>query len=167
MSDGYGQALMARNLGVFAVALIAGQVALMAVGYFFPNFDFGNSMGVVMVMLAAMLAGQSHVRQSGQRPTGGEKLVFMVLATLVLAVVALVLAWGIFQYYGVPLTMENVILSASGDARMAADVKDILPIALGIEAVLTLFLSWLGFGLGARSQIKQAERLAAKAAKRG
>ncbi|MCA3441616.1 MAG: hypothetical protein INF50_15020, partial [Rhodobacter sp.] len=49
-----------------------------------------------------------------------------------------------------------------GDAGAADGLKALLPISLAVITVLYLFMSWLGFGMGVRSQIKQAERLAAK-----
>lgn len=162
MTNGFAQASLAKVLGIFALVLIVGQAALFAVGYFFPNLPVPSSIGIVLVMVAAMSAGQSYARQTGARPSGGEKLVFAVLASLVSAAIGVGMVWGMFQSLGVPFTLENVAIAISGNPSAGAEMSDILPIVLGIAALLTLVLCWLGYGFGARNQLKQQERLAAK-----
>jgi hypothetical protein len=157
-----GQAPMIRLLATFTLAFVAGQAAIMALGYFFPDLPLPSSLGVVMAMVAAMSAGQSHVRQTDRRPTGGEKLIFGLLATAVVAALSLALVWGIFRFHAIPLTLENVAIAATGDARAAADVAPYLTVGAVIVGLVTLFMCWFGFSMGARSAIKQQERAAAK-----
>ncbi|MGL4320139.1 MAG: ABZJ_00895 family protein [Paracoccaceae bacterium] len=162
MSETTGQASMAKLLGIFTLAWVAAQAALMALNYFFPNLNVRGSVSIVMVMIAAMSAGQSYARQTGRRPAGREKLVFAFLATLIAFALSVAATWGIFRYFGLPLTLENIALAATGDVSAAADIAPFLAIGAAVVGLLSLFLCWFGFGMGARNQIKQAERAAAK-----
>jgi hypothetical protein len=154
--------MMTKTLGVFVMVQVLALVLLYAVEHFFPSIPLPSSLGIVVAMVAALAAGQYHAQKTGRLATAGEKLRFALLATVVSFALSLGLVWGIFLYYGVPMTLETLAIAVSGDAGAADGLKAFLPIGLGVITVLYLFMSWLGFGMGVRSQIKQAERLAAK-----
>jgi hypothetical protein len=162
MNQTTGQAPMTKLLGIFALAWVAAQAAILALGYVFPDLPLPSSLGIVMAMVAAMSSGQSFARQTGRRPTAGERLGFAILATAVVFALSIVLVWGVFRYHGVPVSVENLLIAATGDAKAAADIAPFITIGAAIVGVLTLFMCWFGYGMGAKGQIKQMERAAAK-----
>lgn len=162
MIDSTGQASMTRLLGIFTLTWVAIQVALIAATYFFPELPLPDSIGIVMAMIAAMISGQSYARQTGRRPTGSEKLVFALIATLIAVALSVAAVWGIFRYYAIALTLENVIFAATGDAAATTEIAPYLTIGAAVVGALSLFLCWLGFGMGAKGQLKQMERAAGR-----
>ncbi|MCA3488379.1 MAG: hypothetical protein IOD05_15100 [Rhodobacter sp.] len=162
MTENTSGALMTKTLGVFVMMQVLSLVLLYAIGYFFPGIPLPSSLGIIVAMAAAGSAGYYHAHKTGRLATAGEKLRFALLATGASFALSLGLVWGIFLYYGVPLTLDALAIAAAGDAGAADGLKALLPISLAVITVLYLFMSWLGFGMGVRSQIKQAERLAAK-----
>jgi hypothetical protein len=158
---------MTKTLGVFVLVQVLALVLLYAIGHFFPSIPLPSFPGSMVAIVAALAAGQYHAQKTGRLATAGEKLRFALLATGVSFVLSVGLVWGLFLYYGLPLTLDTLALAAAGDAGDADGFKTLLLIGLGVMTVLYLFMSWLGFSLGVRIQIKQAGRLAARAEKRG
>lgn len=153
---------MFRMLAVFLAVLIAANVALGAISYFFPDLPIPSAMGIILAMVAAMSAGQSATKTLNRRLVFRELASFAVLATLLSAALGIGVFWGIFAYHGVPFTLENFILAMTGDTVPAAEIRQILswivPIVLSIYVLITYF----GATMGSRNELKLREKLAAK-----
>lgn len=162
MTENTSGTLMTKTLGMFVMLQVLAYVLLYGIEHFVPSIPLPGYLGIIIAMGAAVGAGYYHAGKTGRLATAGEKLRFALLATGASFALSLGLVWGIFLYYGVPLTLDALAIAAAGDAGAADGLKALLPISLAVITVLYLFMSWLGFGMGVRSQIKQAERLAAK-----
>jgi hypothetical protein len=62
----------------------------------------------------------------------------------------------------VPFTIENLFLGVIGETPSSGDMQMFLLIGGGVAAVASLLVCYFGSGLGAKSQVKQAAKLAAK-----
>jgi ABC-type microcin C transport system permease subunit YejE len=153
---------LGRMLAIFTGILIAANLVLAAVGYAFPNLPVPSSMGIILAMVAAMSSGQSATKALNRRLVFREKALFAVLATTVSVVLGVGVLWAFFGYYGVPFTLENVILIMTGDAVPAEEIRQILSWVVPIVLVLYLLITCFGAAMGSRNQIKMQERLAAK-----
>ncbi len=162
MSEAADQAPMGRMLAIFMVALIAVNLALGVMSYFFPELPIPSSMGIILAMVAAMSAGQSATKAINRRLGFREKAIFSVLATVLSAVLGITVFWAIFAYHGVPFTLENAILAATGDAVPAAEIRSMLAWIVPVVLLIYVLIIYLGTTLGSRNQIKLQERLAAK-----
>ncbi len=151
-----------KMLAIFLGTLLFGQAVLYAVGYFFPDIEMPSSIGIVFLLVAAMAAGQVFAKDAGRRMTGGEKLRFSVLATVAALVLTTAVLWGLFRYHGVPFTLENIVMAATGDAAPASEIATFLPIVLGVSVVVSVLFCFLGLGMGTRNHLKQMEKLAAR-----
>jgi uncharacterized integral membrane protein len=150
-----------RMLAVFLAVIIMANMALAAVSYFFPNLPIPSAMGIILAMVAAMSAGQSGAKAVSRLLTRGEKVRFAILATLLSTVIGVGFFWGIFRYYGVPFTLENIALAGTGDAIPADELRSILAWVVPIVLVLYVAVTYFGATLGSRNQIKLQEKLAA------
>jgi hypothetical protein len=150
-----------RMLAVFTGVLVAANLALAAIGYVFPDLPIPSSMGIVVAMVAAMSAGQSATKAINRRLVFREKAVFAVLATAVSTVLGVGMLWAFFAYFGVPFTLESVIMIMTGDAVPGDEIRQILTWVIPIVLVLYLLVTYFGAALGSRNQIKLQEKLAA------
>jgi hypothetical protein len=153
---------MIRMLAIFLAILIAGNVALAAVSYVFPNLPIPSAMGIILAMVAAMSAGQSATTTLNRRLVFRELAVFAVLATLFSAALAIGIFWGIFAYHGVPFTLENFIPAITGDAVPAAEIRQILTWVVPVALTIFVLITYFGATIGSRNELKLREKLAAK-----
>jgi hypothetical protein len=162
MTTTLDRAPLGRMLAIFLALLILANVVLALIGYLVPDLPIPSSMGIVLAMVAAMSAGQSASKAVNRRLQFREKAVFAVLATLLSAALGIGIFWGFFAWFGVPFTLENVILGLSEGAVPADEIRQILvwvtPIILAVYVLITYF----GAAMGSRNQIKLQEKLAAK-----
>ncbi|MBK6468149.1 MAG: hypothetical protein IPL38_07215 [Rhodobacter sp.] len=153
---------MGRALFNFAMAMIAGQVAILGIGLAFPDFDLPSSTGMIIIMAASIAAGQSFAKVADRVMTGGEKARFALAATAISLAVTAAFYIGLFAYYRVPFSMDNLAMMFTGDPGLAADLKNWLVIILAVATVLTWVVSWFFVGMGAKGAIKARDKLAAK-----
>jgi hypothetical protein len=153
---------LGRMLVIFLAVLIAANMVLVALGYLFPDLPVPSSIGIVMAMIAAMSAGQSATKSLNRRLTFGEKAIFAVLATILSTAFGIAILWGIFAWFGVPFTVENILLGMTGDAAPAAEILSIMAWVVPVLLVLYLLVTYFGAAMGSRSQIKLLEKQAAK-----
>jgi hypothetical protein len=151
-----------KMLAIFLGTLIFGYVVLVAIGYFFPQLEMPGSIGVVFQMVAAMAAGGTFATATGRRMTSGEKLRFAILATALALLLTVAVLWGMLAYVGLPFTLQNVLLVVTGEMVPPGEMMAFLPIVIAVSIVISLLICFFAVGFGARNQIKQAERLAAK-----
>jgi hypothetical protein len=151
-----------KMMAIFMGTLIFGYVILAAMGYFFPTIEMPGSIGIVFLIVAAMAAGGVFATATKRRMVAGEKFRFAILATLLSLLLTVAVLWGVLAYVGLPFTLQNVILVATGEMAAPGEIISILPIILGVAVLVTLLVCFFGVGFGASNQIKQAERLAAK-----
>jgi hypothetical protein len=152
---------LGRMLAIFTGILIAANLVLAAVGYMFPDLPIPSSMGIILAMVAAMSSGQSATKALNRRLVFREKALFAALATAVSVALGVGVLWAFFAYFGVPFTLENVILVMTGDAVPAEEIRQILSWVIPIVLVLYLAITYFGATLGSRNQIKLQEKLAA------
>jgi hypothetical protein len=157
------KAPLGRMLAIFLGLLILINILLAAVGYFFPDLPIPSSMGIVLAMVSAMSAGQAGAKAVGRRLVFREKAVFAVLATALSAALGVGLFWGLFAWFGVPFTLENVVLATTGDQVPTSEILDMMSIIVPIVLVVYVLITYFGVAMGARNQIKLQEKLAAKA----
>lgn len=162
MTSPLDRAPLGRMLSIFLGLLILANVVLAGVGYAFPDLPVPSSIGIVLAMVAAMSAGQSATKTVNRRLIFGEKAVFAVLATLLSAALGIGVFWGFFAWFGVPFTLENVILALSGDAVPADEIRKILAWVVPIVLLVYVLITYFGATMGSRNQIKLQEKLAAK-----
>lgn len=153
---------LGRMLAIFLGILILANLILGAVSYLFPDLPIPSSMGIILAMVAAMSSGQSASKALNRKLVFSEKAVFAVLATLVSVALGVAVFWAILAYFGVPFTLENVILALTGDAVPAAEIRQILAWVVPIVLLLYVLVTYFGVAMGSRNQIKLAEKLAAK-----
>lgn len=156
------KAPLGRMLALFIGIWLLANIVLAAVGYAFPDLPVPSSVGIVLAMVAAMSAGQSGTKAVGRSLVFGEKAVFALLATLLSAALGIAVLWGIFAWFGVPFTLENVVLGMTGDAVPAAEIISIMAWIVPVVLVIYVLVTYFGAAMGARNQIKLQERLAAK-----
>ena len=161
MTNDFQQPSMGKSIGVFVMVLVLANAILFAVGYMFPNFPVPGSVGLIVTVVGAMMAGQSWFRQSGRLPTSGEKFTFAFLATALSLALAGGLVWAVFVYYGVPFSMDNAMLVLTGDPSAASDLAGYLPVILAIAVGITLLVTYFGLGSGAKGLLKKQEKQAA------
>ena len=153
---------LGRMLAIFTGILVAANLVLAAVGYLFPDLPIPSSMGIVLAMVAAMSSGQSATKILSRRLVFREKAVFAVLATGVSVVLGVGVLWAFFAYFGVPFTLESVILVMTGDAVPAEEIRQILSWVIPLVLVLYLVITYFGAAMGSRNEVKLREKLAAK-----
>jgi hypothetical protein len=147
---------------VFLGVLLAANLALGAVGHFFPDLPIPSAMGIVLAMAAAIGAGQSGTKAVNRHLTFGEKVTFSVVATVLSVALGIGLFWGLFAYHGVPLTPENFVFAMTGDAATGAEILQILTWVAPIVLVIYLLITYLGVAMGSRQQMKLQEKLTAQ-----
>jgi hypothetical protein len=153
---------LGRMLAIFLGLLILANVILGAVGYLFPDLPIPSSMGIVVAMIAAMSSGQAASKALNRKLVFREKAVFALLATAVSVALGVAVFWAILAYFGVPFTLENVILATTGDAVPADEIRRMLAWIVPIVLVVYVLITYFGAAMGSRNQIKLQERLAAK-----
>jgi hypothetical protein len=153
---------LGRMLAIFTGILIAANLVLAAIGYLFPDLPIPSSIGIVLAMVAAMSAGQSATKAVNRRLTFREKAVFALLASVLSVALGVGVLWAFFAYFGVPFTLENVILVMTGDAVPADEIRQILAWVAPIVFILYLLITYFGAAMGSRNQIKLQEKQAAK-----
>lgn len=151
---------LGRMLAFFAGVFVVGNILVAALTYFLPDLPLPNSTGMIIVMVAALAAGQGVAAQLGRKLRAGEKAIFAAVATIVTLAFAVVVLWGILAYVGLPFTQENALMLMVGQAD--ADLAAYLPLILVIGGVITFLVSFLFVGLGVSTQLKALERKAAK-----
>lgn len=153
---------LGRMLAIFAGAFLAGNAVIAALNYFLPDLPMPSSIGTILVMVAALVAGQGVAARLGRKLRAGEKLVFAAAATALTLVFAFVVFWGLLAYVGLPFTAQNVAMVLTGDARPDADVSQFLPWIILIGAGVSILVTFLFVGLGVSTQLKALERKTAK-----
>lgn len=153
---------LGRMLAIFLAVLIAANLVLAALGYFFPDLPVPSSIGIVLAMVGAMSAGQAATKALNRRLTFGEKAIFAVLATVLSAVVGIAILWGIFAWFGVPFTLENVVLGMTGGAVPVSEFLGYMSWIVPIVLVVYVLITYFGAAMGSRNEIKLREKLAAK-----
>jgi hypothetical protein len=156
------RAPLGKMLAVFIGMLIAGNLLVVGIEYVLPDLTIPSSMGVVFLMLGAMQAGQTAARNTGRRLTAGEKARFALAATVTSIALSVALLWGILAWFGVPFSLENVVLAMTGDTVPYAEIMEFLPWIGLFVVILDFVLCFFAVGWGARTLLKQQERLAAK-----
>lgn len=156
------KAPLGRMLAIFLGLLILANIVLAGLGYAFPELPIPSSMGIILAMVAAMSAGQSGAKAVGRRLVFSEKAVFAVLATVLSAALGIALLWGTFAWFGVPFTLENVVLSMTGDTAPSAEIISIMTWVIPVVLVIYVLITYFGAAMGVRNQIKLQEKLAAK-----
>jgi hypothetical protein len=162
MTSSLDKAPLGRMLAIFLGLLILANVVLAVIGYAFPDLPVPSSIGIVLAMVAAMSAGQSATKTVNRRLVFREKAVFAVVATLLSVALGIGVFWGFFAWFGVPFTLENVILAFSGGGVPAEDIRQILAWVVPIVLLVYVLITYFGAAMGSRNQIKLQERLAAK-----
>jgi hypothetical protein len=151
-----------KPLAVFTGWMILGQGLLAGIGFAFPDLDLPGSFGLVITIVAVLVAGQSFAKASGRVPERGEQARFALGAT----VIALALAAGsmlaIFAWYGVPVTAETLSLVLTGDVDFAREIGGWLWVILGVSVLITYLLAHFGLKSGAKGYLKKQEKLAAR-----
>lgn len=163
MSETGTGAGIGRPLMVFAGILIAGQVVQSGLAMALPDLDLPGSIGLVITIFAALIAGQSFARASGRVMTGAEKMRFALAATVVAVALAVAGLAALFAWYGVPMTKDNLALALTGDAGLARDMGGWLWALLAIGVVVTWAIALFGVGTGGKSWLKKQAKLAARA----
>ncbi|WP_333818319.1 ABZJ_00895 family protein [Tabrizicola sp.] len=153
---------LGRMLAIFLGILVAANVALGAIGTYFPDLPIPSAMGIILAMVAAMSAGQSGTKAVNRRLSFNEKATFAVLATVLSGVLGIGIFWAMFAYLGIPFTLENVVLATTGDTVPAAEIRGMLIIIVPIIFVLYVLITYFGAAMGSRNEIKLQEKLAAK-----
>jgi|GEM_PF-1748803 len=163
MTTPYSPTGLSRAFATFALGLIATQAGIMAVSYAFPDLKMPSTTGLLIVMVAAMVAGQSFAKRTGRVMARAERWRFSFgSVAIALAVGAATLA-GVMAYFGVPISADTMALLITGNFRSAAMIKDWLLILVAASAVLSLLTSWFFVNMGAKTMLKALEKQAAKA----
>lgn len=154
---------MGKMLTVFLGTLIILNLALAVFEYFMPDVELPGSFGVLMMMAAAMAAGQIGGTAAKRLLTLKEKTLFSVVATLLGMAVTFGMIWAVFAWNGVPFSVQLLVLAVSGEMISHGEIDEMVPVLIGAMAVISLLICFFAVGWGARTQVKAMERKAAKA----
>ena len=154
---------MAKMLTVFLGTLIILNLALAVFEYVLPDVELPGSLGILMMMAAAMAAGQIGGTAAKRRLTLKEKVLFSVVATPLGLAVTFGMLWAVFAWNGVPFSVQLLVLAMSGEMMSQAEIDEIFPLLVGVMAVISLVICFFAVGWVARTQVKAMERQAAKA----
>jgi hypothetical protein len=154
---------MGKMLTVFLGTLIILNLALAAFEYVLPDVELPGSIGILMMMAAAMAAGQIGGTAVRRLLTLKEKTVFSVVATLLGMAVTFGMLWAVFAWNGVPFSISLLVMALSGEMMSQSDINEMVPLVIGFMAVISLLICFFAVGWGARTQVKAMERKAAKA----
>lgn len=153
---------LAKMLLVFLGTLIAGNVLLILIQTFLPNVPMPGSIGIVFAMVASMSAGGTAATTLGRPLMAKEKLTYAAAATAASLVLTVVIFWGLFAWNGVPFTLSNVIMAATGEAAPDAEIAAILPWIGLFAIVVSLLVCYFAVGFGTKNQLRALDRRAAK-----
>jgi hypothetical protein len=153
---------MLKMLAIFLTMQITAGVVLFGYVQVMPDAKTPSWLGMVFLMLGAVTAGQTGARNTGRRLTAGEKASFALAATVTSIALSVALLWGLLAWFGVPFSLENVVLAITGDTVPYAEIMEFLPWIGLFVVTLDLVLCFFAVGWGARTLLKQQERLAAK-----
>jgi hypothetical protein len=151
-----------KPLAVFAGWMILGQGLLAGFGFAFPDIDLPGSFGLVITIVAVLLAGQSFAKASGRVPEQGEQVRFGLGATLIALALAAGSVLAIFAWYGVPVTVETLSLVLTGDVDFAREIGGWLWVILGVGVLITYLLAHFGLKSAAKGYLKKQAKLAAR-----
>ncbi len=147
-------ASLAYQLAIFIAFVIGCLILLLGVTYvletYFQISLENSSMGIIILMVAAMSTGTAWRQREGATPSSGRKWTFALCAA------ALVLAAQITMFYAV-LNANIAIMR-----ELAGESTAIKAIFAGGIFFFDLLIIRIGVWLGVRSAAKQAARLAAK-----
>ncbi|MFZ1468420.1 MAG: ABZJ_00895 family protein [Paracoccaceae bacterium] len=163
MADQQTTASYGKPLAIFVATLIFAQVVIAVGLYAFPNFKLPSATGLIIAMVAAMAAGGVFGKSLGRLMTAGEKLKFAVLATVVGLGLQLAIIAGFLMYFGVPVTASNMVLAVTGESLVSDQDMAMIGIVLAGAAVISLIVCFFFVGMGAKQEVKRAEKLAEKA----
>jgi hypothetical protein len=162
MTTTLDRAPLGRMLAIFLALLILANVVLAAIGFAFPDLPVPSVVGGLLAMVAAMSAGQSGAKAVGRTLGFGEKAVFAILATMLSVALGIALLWSTFAWFGVPFTLETVLLGMTGDAVRAARLREVLVWIIPVVLLVYWWTIYLGAAWGSRNQTKLQEKLAAR-----
>jgi hypothetical protein len=151
---------MGKMIAIFLGALLFGNILLFAISYFFPDIEMPGSIGIIFLLVGAMSAGGAFAHATKRRMTTGEKFRFAVVATVLAILLSLAVVWGMFAYYGVPFSVQTMIMAMAGEAVSEAEIRQMLPIIGAVALVVGVLVCFFGVGAGASGQVKQLEKAA-------
>ena len=163
MNSPFSATALPRAFASFTLGLICAQVGVMAVSYVFPDLKMPSSTGLLIVMISAMVAGQSFAKRTGRVMTGSERWRFSLGAVAIALAVGAALLAGIMVYYGLPVSLDTLAFLIAGDFQTAARMKDWLLALFAGGAVISLLTAWIFVNMGAKTMVKALEKQAAKA----
>lgn len=157
------KASMGRLLAVYVTTLLIGALACVAALWALARYsETAYPVGILFILLpmvAAMQAGASFFKQTGRAASFGYSGVFGLLGTLVLLAGVIVL-WQAGY-------LDGILSQVDPGAFQRGEIATVMMPLLVAVAGLGLFTNVLMFWAGARSQVKQQERKARLAAKKG
>ena len=153
---------LGKPLMIFLATLIAGQAVLTGLASAFPDISMPSGFGIVLTMIAALSAGQSHAKAAGRLSTRAENRRFASLATLVSVLLAATGIAGLMAWYQVPFNLPMLSLVLSGDETFLADIGGWLWAILGFAVVLTWGVTNFGFTAGSKGVIRKMDKDAAR-----
>ncbi len=146
---------LTKPLLIFTAFIIAGNIILAIIGSY---IELPSSIGIIVMVAAAMGAGQSFGNSTRRLMTKGERFRFALIATLIAIVVAILAFWAAFAYYGVPFTLQNMMLGFGIAPGEVEEFKSIMMIIIPIALLINIAVAYFTVGFGARSALKQLEK---------
>jgi hypothetical protein len=140
----------------FAGLLILGQVIYGIISYF-VEFQ-SSSMGIVLLMAAGMGAGQTFGASQKRAMTPRERAMFAVYATAIGLAIGAAGMLAVFKWYGVPFSMDALLMSMGKGPADAAELRGFLWIGLSIAVVVSLIVTYFASGFGAKAAVRQLEK---------
>jgi len=141
---------MQRSLAVFTLALGAGGAVAVALGWGLPQLPVPVALGIPVLPVAGLLAGESFARRAGRPPTAAETASFTVSAMMLAVLAAVAVVWGLLARQGLPLRYQpfaEVFLRLPLDT---AALQQWVLFWLELTPWLAMALIWMGFRQGVR-----------------
>ncbi len=150
-----GPAPLTKPLLAFCGLLIVGQIVLGVLGNY---VELPSSIGVIMLVAAAVAGGQTFGNSARRVMTPGEKVRFAIIGTIAAFAIGIAGLYATFTYYGVPLTAQNMMLGLGVPPGEMADFKNYVAIGLGIGGLISLIVLYVGGGFGSKSAVRALEK---------
>lgn len=141
---------MQRSLAVFAVALAAGGLAAVALGWGLPRLPVPMALGLAVLPVAGLLAGESFARRAGRAPTPAETASFTVSAMMLAVLATVALVWGLLARQGLPLRYQPFAEVFLRQSTETGALHQWIPFWMELAPWLAMALIWLGFRQGVR-----------------
>jgi hypothetical protein len=147
---------MTKAVMAFAALLIFGQILYGVLTYFVDVQS--SAIGIILMMGAAMGAGQIFANSEKRIMQKGERARFAVFATITGVLIGIVGLYAVFAWYKVPFSLDTLLMSFGTAPGELSQMRGFLWIGAAVATVASLLVTYFASGFGAKAALKQLEK---------